>query len=162
MNVLTAPEVANGAASFLAMGVSENGLWVGAGSGSINWARVYTTQFKPTPADIGAATAGHSQWRLVASGDVTVAMANHATGSLRATIDTGINSAHGFVHDAAKYRAVIYTNNIETSNPGACTWGAYGTLRALSRWNSPHTIQLDIYSFGANMNKGQIYRWEVY
>lgn len=154
-------------------GVERGRLWIGGNVGaenSLTWRsgeysptrRIYHEGNRPTPTDIGAATAEHSQWRLVASGDVTVAMANHATGSLRATIDTGINSAHGFVHDAAKYRAVIYTNNIETHNPDACSWGAYGTLRALARWNGPHTIQLDIYSFGANMTKGQIYRWEVY
>lgn len=156
--------------------VGENAVWIDVRGGHLyargllnaDWEvreagqRVYSPRNKPAPADIGAATEGHSQWRLVAAGDVAVAMANHATGSLRATIDTGINSAHGFVHDAAKYRAVIYTNSIETSNPGACSWGAYGTLRAMSRWYGPHTIQLDIYSFGANMNKGQIYRWEVY
>lgn len=124
--------------------------------------RVYSPNNKPTPDAIGAAAVGHTQWRLVASGDISIAMANHATGTLRGTVDTGINSAHGFVHDASKYRAVLYTNNITTSNAGACTWGAYGVLRALSRWNGPHTVQLDIYSYGTSMTAGTIYRWEVY
>jgi hypothetical protein len=105
---------------------------------------------------------GHTHWRLAANGACSIAMANHATGTYRATIDTGVAPAHNFVHDANKYRVVLFTNNINTSNAAACTWGAYGVVRALSKWNGGSSMQIDVYSYGNVMNSGTIYSWELW
>ncbi|MBW5895320.1 hypothetical protein IM881_02470, partial [Pectobacterium brasiliense] len=155
------------------------------------WVEEYNTQNKPTAEDVGAlpadgiaiaatklATARKingvlfdgtadintaSGWNKVASGSVNYPLVNSQTKSFVGTIDTGVATT-SWIHDLKKYAVVLSSkgNQVVTSNPNNCSWGASAELRSMTRFYGNSTIFIDVFTYGQNLQSGSVSTWELW
>lgn len=155
------------------------------------WVEEYNTQNKPTAEDVGALPAGGiaiaatklatarkingvlfdgtadiniaSGWNKVASGSVNYPLVNSQTKSFVGTIDTGVATT-SWIHDLKKYAVVLSSkgNQVVTSNPNNCSWGASAELRSMTRFYGNSTIFIDVFTYGQNLQSGSVSTWELW
>ncbi len=155
------------------------------------WVEEYNTQNKPTAEDVGALSAGGiavaatklatarkingvlfdgtadiniaSGWNKVASGSVNYPLVNSQTKSFVGTIDTGVATT-SWIHDLKKYAVVLSSkgNQVVTSNPNNCSWGASAELRSMTRFYGNSTIFIDVFTYGQNLQSGSVSTWELW
>ncbi|WP_350316825.1 pyocin knob domain-containing protein [Pectobacterium aroidearum] len=155
------------------------------------WAEEYNTQNRPTAEDVGALPVGGvataasklaiarkingvlfdgtediniaSGWSKVASGSVNYPLVNSQTKSFVGTIDTGVATT-SWIHDLKKYAVVLSSkgNQVVTSNPNNCSWGASAELRSMTRFYGKSTILIDVFTYGQNLQSGSVSTWELW
>ena len=137
---------------------SNNEMWIRGGWGGTwngSWSKVYTTSYKPSPADIGAAAASHGNhvpaiqtadntkflrndntWATVTPANIGAANVSHGThvtygGNGSATTVSRSDHTHSYIPLGG---SSSITGNLEFSNSGTTARGVIGTMGDNDYW----------------------------
>ena len=102
--------------------------------------------------ELSAEIAKKLTWVKIGSGSCSIPVINSTSGVYAGSIDTGINiTARN--HYTGIYKTLIKSPG-SVSGSTSTGWGAYTIVKQITRWYGPHTIIIDVYTFGNGQTSG--------